>query len=119
MLRLSLSNVTESGNTSEALPSWLIFVSVGEVIYTYAHLLDGMDTNVKELNLGMKDFYWIVVAIATTLMLTVEYIHSRINLLERTTQWHTLWRWTAYFAFAFIIFLLGAFGVENFIYIQF
>ena len=93
--------------------------TVGEVIYTYAHLLDGMDTNVKELNLGMKDFYWIVVAIATTLMLTVEYIHSRINLLERTTQWHTLWRWTAYFAFAFIIFLLGAFGVENFIYIQF
>lgn len=93
--------------------------SVGDVFYTYRHLFDGMQTNVKELGLMMTDGEWIVFGIAVVLMFIAETANARHNLIRRLMATPVALRWACYFAFLAIIFFYGAFGVENFIYIQF
>ena len=93
--------------------------SVGDVFYTYAHLFDGMQTSAKELRLGLSDQEWIVVGIAAVLMFVLEWLHSRFQLGERSCSLSTPLRWAIYLITVGVIFWYGAFGVENFIYIQF
>lgn len=92
---------------------------ISDVFYTYQHLFDGIKTNVKEMRLGMCDHDWIVFGIAVVLMLLIEYVNSKHDLIawsERRVAWQ---RWPMYVIATMLIFLFGAFGVENFIYIQF
>lgn len=92
---------------------------INDVFYTYCHLFDGFQTNIKELRLGMTDFYWIVFGVATILMFVLEYLNSRHSLILWTEKLSTSCRWVLYLGFVLTIFLFGSFGVENFIYIQF
>ncbi len=93
--------------------------SVGDVAYTYAHLFGGMRTSIKELRFGMNDTQWIVWGIAVVLMFLAEWLNSRTALIAWTERQKTLVRWPLYFALVLVIFAYGAFGVENFIYVQF
>lgn len=100
----------------------LLFFRVGkisDVFYVYRHLFDGFNDSIKELRLGMSDFYWIVFGIATVIMFILEYLNSRHSLINWTEHLKAPVRWILYAGIAVIIFLFGAFGVENFIYIQF
>ena len=100
----------------------LLFFRVSEisdVFYAYTHIFDGFNMGIKELNMGMDDHYWIVFALAVILMLLIEHINSKRNLIEWTEQQRAIIRWPIYFAIVFVIFLYGAFGVDNFIYVQF
>ena len=92
---------------------------IGDVFYAYRHMFDGISSNIKELRLGMDDHYWIVFAFAVILMFVIEHINSRCNLIAWTEQQRTVVRWSLYFIIVFVIFLYGAFGVDNFIYVQF
>lgn len=93
--------------------------NVSDVFYTYAHLFDGFHTSVKELRLGLSDHEWIVFGIACVLMFLLEWLNSRYKLHERSERLATPLRWTFYVVIVGVIFWYGAFGVENFIYIQF
>ena len=100
----------------------LLFFRVSEisdVFYAYTHMFDGFTVGIKELSMGMDDHYWIVFALAVILMLLIEHINSKLNLIEWTEQQRAIIRWPIYFAIVFVIFLYGAFGVDNFIYVQF
>ena len=100
----------------------LLFFRVSEisdVFYAYTHIFDGFNMGIKELSMGMDDHYWIVFALAVILMLLIEHINSKQNLIEWTEQQRAIIRWPIYFAIVFVIFLYGAFGVDNFIYVQF
>ena len=100
----------------------LLFFRVSEisdVFYAYTHMFDGFTVGIKELSMGMDDHYWIVFALAVILMLLIEHINSKLNLIEWTEQQGAIIRWPIYFAIVFVIFLYGAFGVDNFIYVQF
>jgi D-alanyl-lipoteichoic acid acyltransferase DltB (MBOAT superfamily) len=92
---------------------------MSDVMYVYRHLFDGFNSSIKELRLGMTDTQWIVFGIAVVFMLTTEYINSRHDIISWTAKRNTWQRWTIYFGIMLLIFLCGAFGVENFIYIQF
>ena len=92
---------------------------LNDVFYTYSHLFSGFQTNIKELRLGMTDFYWNVFGVATVAMLVLEYLNSRHSLILWTEKLNTPCRWALYLGFVLTIFLFGSFGVENFIYIQF
>ena len=92
---------------------------VGDVFYTYAHLFDGLQSSVKELRLGMSDRDWISFGAAVLLMFLFEFFHARGDLFARSEKLPPALRWTTYIGMIMIIFLFGAFGVENFIYIQF
>ena len=90
-----------------------------DVFYAYRHMFDGFQTSIKELRLGMEDFYWIVFGIAVLILFLVEYFNGKRNLIKASEQLSTPWRWLVYFVLVFVIVFYGAFGVENFIYIQF
>ena len=93
--------------------------SVSDVLYTYRHLFDGYLSSVKELRLELSDYYWIVFAVAVVLMFVIEAVNARRDLIESSSRWRAPIRWTCYFAVVLIVLFYGAFGVENFIYIQF
>lgn len=92
---------------------------ISDVFYTYAHILDGYNSSIKELRLGLSDYYWIVFGIAVLIMFIAEYINSKRNIIEWSERQKTPCRWCFYLTMVIMIFLFGAFGVENFIYIQF
>ena len=100
----------------------LLFFRVAKVedtFYIYRHLLDGFNTNIKELRLGLTDFYWIVFAVAVVMMFAGEQLNGRFDLKAWSCSRPTWLRWSMYVGTVVLIFLFGAFGVENFIYIQF
>ena len=90
-----------------------------DVWYMYGNMFRPESFSIKELRLGMSDFDWIVFGIAVLLMFLIEYLNSKHDLLERCVQLKPVVRWSSYICLVLIIFLFGAFGVENFIYIQF
>lgn len=92
---------------------------IDDAMYTYRHLFDGFETNIKELRLGMTDSQWIYFGVAVLLMFLLDYAHSRVDILKWTARRPAWQRWPIYFATILLIFLFGAFGVENFIYVQF
>jgi len=52
-------------------------------------------------------------------MFVIEAVNARRDLIESSSRWRAPIRWTCYFAVVLIVLFYGAFGVENFIYIQF
>ncbi|WP_270767786.1 MBOAT family O-acyltransferase [Segatella buccae] len=100
----------------------LLFFRVAKVedtFYIYRHLLDGFNTSIKELRLGLTDFYWIVFAVAVVMMFAGEQLNGRFDLKAWSCSRPAWLRWSMYVGTVVLIFLFGAFGVENFIYIQF
>ncbi len=100
----------------------LLFFRVNQIqdtFYIYRHILDGFNTDIKEMRLGLSDHYWIVFAIAVIVMFLIEYLHSKRDLIAWTAHRQIWLRWMIYVSIVLTIFLFGAFGVENFIYIQF
>jgi D-alanyl-lipoteichoic acid acyltransferase DltB (MBOAT superfamily) len=93
--------------------------NLDDVVYTYTHMLDWSSFYVKDLRLCLKDSEWIAFGIATVLMFAWEYVNSRCDIIKWTACQKTYLRWPIYFVFITLIFLYGAFGVDNFIYIQF
>ena len=78
-----------------------------------------MQSSIKELRLGMTDSDWISFGVAVLLMFLFEFFHARGDLFVRSEKLSPVLRWAAYIGAVMIIFLFGAFGVENFIYVQF
>ena len=92
---------------------------MSDICYVYRHIFDGVNTSLKETNLGMPDFNWIAFGIAVVLMFVFEYFNSKRDLLKLVTRQKVWFRWAIYYVMIMLIFLFGAFGVEDFIYIQF
>lgn len=92
---------------------------MSDICYVYRHIFDGVNTTMKETNLGMPDFNWIAFGIAVVLMFVFEYFNSKHDLLKLVTRQKIWFRWAIYYVMIMLIFLFGAFGVEDFIYIQF
>lgn len=92
---------------------------MSDICYVYQHVFDGVNTSLKETNLGMPDFNWIAFGIAVVLMFVFEYFNSKCDLLKLVTRQKVWFRWAIYYVMIMLIFLFGAFGVEDFIYIQF
>jgi alginate O-acetyltransferase complex protein AlgI len=92
---------------------------LGDVFYIYRHLFDGSNLGVKDLRLSLTDPQWITFGIAVVFMFLVEYVNSMRNLISWSAGLRAWQRWSLYVVFVTIIFLCGAFGVENFIYVQF
>ena len=87
--------------------------------YTLSHLTDGVRHSFKEANLGMADHDWIVFGIATVLYFIYEYFNERHDLIKGLERRSFTLRWCVYYVCLILLFMYGAFGVENFIYIQF
>lgn len=116
------------GNALKIVRTYILFAlsllffrinRLSDVFYTYTHMLNGFQTSIKELRLGMTDFYWIVFGVAVILLFLVEHFNDKKNLITASEHLKTPWRWMLYFGILFIIMFYGSFGVENFIYIQF
>lgn len=90
-----------------------------DVFYIFRHLFDGIKLSSHETSLGMSDTHWILFGIITLLLFVFEYFNSKHDLIIALSKQKTWVRWCIYFTVITCIFLLGAFGVENFIYIQF
>jgi alginate O-acetyltransferase complex protein AlgI len=92
---------------------------MGDIAYVYRHVFDGFNVSVHELRLSMPDNNWIAFGVAVLLMFVFEYFNSKHDLLALLSKQKAWLRWAVYYAVIIVIFLFGAFGVENFIYIQF
>ena len=55
----------------------------------------------------------------TLIMFVFEYYNAKTDLLKAVRKLPFYLRWAIYFAIILVIFRFGAFGVENFIYVQF
>jgi D-alanyl-lipoteichoic acid acyltransferase DltB (MBOAT superfamily) len=93
--------------------------TLAHVGYTLRHAFDGINASWSETNLGMADSKWIVFGIAVILMFVYESYNGRHDLIKSLEKQHTAVRWTVYYLVSWGLFLFGAFGVDNFIYIQF
>ena len=92
---------------------------IDDVFYVYRHLFDNLNFNIMNMRLGMSDLLWIFFGVAVVMMFGFEYIHSKCDLIQWTNRLKAWQRWPLHFTFIILIFLCGAFGVDNFIYIQF
>ena len=122
------AHATQGSPAADVATTYLLFAlsllffrvaKVEDTFYIYRHLLDGFNTNIKELRLGLTDFYWIVFAVAVVMMFAGEQLNGRFDLKAWSCSRPTWLRWSMYVGTVVLIFLFGAFGVENFIYIQF
>ena len=73
----------------------------------------------KEMNIGMPDHNSIVAGSALVLILVYEYFMSKHDLLEALGRQPAAVRWSIYYLLAIILFTLGQFNSDSFIYLQF
>ena len=71
------------------------------------------------MNIGMPDLNSIVAGSALVLILVYEYFMSKHDLLEALGRQPTAVRWSIYYLLAIILFTLGQFNSDSFIYLQF
>lgn len=123
----------------EKLPSWLfkpfmitrtyvlfalslLFFRVPDatkVWHIYSHLLPTTHISLGDLTALTELKYWTMLLFFTLIMFIFEYYNSKTDLLKAVRKLPFYLRWAIYFAIILIIFRFGAFGVENFIYVQF
>jgi len=89
------------------------------VTYVLTHLLEGIQTSIKELNLGIRDHDIVIISIATLMVFFYEYAHNKWDIWKRLEQKSITIRWSVYYLIIFIIFSCGDFGAADFIYLQF
>lgn len=92
---------------------------MAEAFHYISHLSFGVHYSWKEMNIGMPDHNSIVAGSALVLILVYEYFMSKHDLLEALGRQPTAVRWSIYYLLAIILFTLGQFNSDSFIYLQF
>ena len=93
--------------------------SMAEAFHYISHLSFGVHYSWKEMNIGMPDHNSIVAGSALVLILVYEYFMSKHDLLEALGRQPAAVRWSIYYLLAIILFTLGQFNSDSFIYLQF
>lgn len=93
--------------------------SMTEAFHYISHLSFGVHYSWKEMNIGMPDHNSIVAGSALVLILVYEYFMSKHDLLEALGRQPAAVRWGIYYMLAIILFTLGQFNSDSFIYLQF
>lgn len=93
--------------------------SMAEAFHYISHLSFGVHYSWKEMKIGMPDHNSIVAGSALVLILVYEYFMSKHDLLEALGRQPAAVRWSIYYLLAIILFTLGQFNSDSFIYLQF
>ncbi len=93
--------------------------SVREAIYYIRHISFHVNSTWKEINIGMPDHNCIVAGSALVMILVYEYFMDKQNLFELLGRQPICVRWGVYYLLIIILFALGQFSSDNFIYLQF
>lgn len=93
--------------------------SLSEAFYYISHISFDVHYSWKEIDLGMPDHNCIVAGCALALILIYEYFMSKRDLLEALGKQPAAVRWGVYYLLAIMLFTLGQFNSDSFIYLQF
>ena len=93
--------------------------SLSEAFYYISHISFDVHYSWKEMDLGMPDHNCIVAGGALVLILAYEYFMSKRDLLEALGRQPAVVRWSVYYLLAIMLFTLGQFNSDSFIYLQF
>ncbi len=93
--------------------------SVSDALYYIRNISFSTHASWKEVSIGIPDHNCIVAGSALVLILVYEYIMSKRDLLEALEKQPMLVRWSIYYLLAIMLFTLGQFNSDSFIYLQF
>lgn len=93
--------------------------SIPDILYFIQHMSFQVDSSWKEINIGIPDHNMVIAGAAFLFILIYEYAMSKQDFLRKLEEKPLLVRWSIYYLTVLLIFVLGKFGVENFIYLQF
>lgn len=93
--------------------------SVSDALYYIRNISFSTHANWKEVSIGIPDHNCIVAGSALVLILVYEYFMSKRDLLEALEKQPMLVRWSIYYLLAIMLFTLGQFNSDSFIYLQF
>lgn len=93
--------------------------SVSDALYYIRNISFSTHANWKEVSIGIPDHNCIVAGSALVLILVYEYFMSKRDLLEALEKQPMLVRWGIYYLLAIMLFTLGQFNSDSFIYLQF
>lgn len=93
--------------------------SVADAAYLLSHISLGVHSTWKEMNIGIPDHNAIVAGAALLLMWLYEYFNSKTDLWEALSRRSAWQRWCVYYSLVIALFVVGEFGNESFIYLQF
>ena len=92
---------------------------------TFTHFWDvRFLTNGTLLKLGLKNYDWIILAVAVAVLLAVDIAHeNKVEIREGIAKQHIIFRWIIYLAALLVLILFGMYGsatsASSFIYEQF
>lgn len=93
--------------------------SVSDALYYIRNISFNTHASWKEVSIGIPDHNCIVASSALVLILVYEYFMSKRDLLEALEKQPMLVRWSIYYLLAIMLFTLGQFNSDSFIYLQF
>lgn len=93
--------------------------SVADAFYYIRNISFATHTGWKEMNIGIPDHNCIVAGSALIVILVYEYFMSKQDVLKALERQSAPVRWSVYYALAIILFTLGQFTSDSFIYLQF
>ena len=93
--------------------------SVSDALYYIRNISFNTHASWKEVSIGIPDHNCIVAGSALVLILVYEYFMSKRDLLEALEKQPMLVRWSIYYLLAIMLFTLGQFNSDSFIYLQF
>ncbi|MFT3904127.1 MAG: MBOAT family O-acyltransferase [Niabella sp.] len=93
--------------------------SVGEALYYIRNISFHVNSDWKEINIGMPDHNCIVAGATLVLILLYEYFADKKDLPILLEKQPVYIRWTIYYLLVIALFTLGQFSSDNFIYLQF
>ncbi|MCT4643934.1 MAG: hypothetical protein N4A74_03025 [Carboxylicivirga sp.] len=93
--------------------------NIADVGHVLSHAFDGVDSSLKELNLGIKDHNLIMCLSSIVLVFFYEYAESKWDIKQWFNKKPTAVRWAFYYLMLILVFCNGALGNTDFIYLQF
>lgn len=114
--------------TLSILRTYLIFAlslvffradSISDALYFIRNISFQVHHSWKEISIGIPDHNCIVAGSALVLILTYEYLMSKQDLLIALEKQAAAIRWSIYFLMGILLFILGQFRSDSFIYLQF
>jgi Predicted membrane protein involved in D-alanine export len=93
--------------------------SIHDALYFLRNISFSIHRTWKEINIGMSDHSCIVVGSSLVLLLVYEYFTFQNDLMKVLERKPTWFRWSVYYLLIFVLFTLGKFGTDSFIYLQF
>jgi len=87
-------------------------------VYIVRHMFSGLTFD-SRYGLGMGLFEVCLALFFLTILMGVEFLHTRMNLTEWFYSRNTMVRWSVYFFLSLSIILFGQFSGQQFIYFQF